>query len=162
MAFNVRGFNAAEIEPNNYEDIPAGTYVFIFGDASEKETKNGDGRYAELVGEVTEGDLQGRKFWERLNLDNPNEKAVEIAQRTLSSICRAAGKMVIDDTAELLDIPMMVTIKYVPKKNGQAGELEQRRSYKALGAEAATTATASRTATAGSGQAAAAKKPWQR
>jgi hypothetical protein len=43
---------------------------------------------------------------------------VEIAQRTLSAICHATGKMHVSDSEELHMIPMTIQVKIKPPKNG--------------------------------------------
>jgi hypothetical protein len=45
-------------------------------------------------------------IWSRLNLDNP--KAVEIARRDLSAICRAVGVLTPGDSSELHDLPLVL------------------------------------------------------
>jgi hypothetical protein len=49
---------------------------------------------------------------------NPNPTTVEIAQRTLSAICHATGKMHVSDSEELHLIPMTIQVKIRPPKNG--------------------------------------------
>ena len=84
----------------------------------EKTTKAQTGSYLNMVLEVIEGDKAGRKLFERLNLRNPNQTAVEIAERTLSSICRAVGVMLPRDSSDLHDKPMMAKVKVKPAKDG--------------------------------------------
>ena len=111
MAMDLGGFNAASIEPNvAYEPIPAGWYQVVITDSEEKPTKAMTGSYLQMTLEVIDGPHKGRKVFERLNLNNPNSTAVEIAQRTLSAICRATGVMTPRDSQELHDKPMMAKI----------------------------------------------------
>ena len=39
----------------------------------------GTGSYLNLTFEILDGNYKGRKVWSRLNLDNPNQQAVQIA-----------------------------------------------------------------------------------
>src|SRR5690348_3698715 len=48
-----------------------------------------------------EGEYSGRHLFDRLNLENQNPQTVEIAQRTLSAICHAIGKLNVNDSEEL-------------------------------------------------------------
>ncbi len=104
-------FNAASVAPATaFEAIPAGTYPAIITESEMKPTRRGDGEYLQLTLQIIDGEHSGRKLWDRLNLNNPNQTAVEIAQRTLSAICHAVGVMAPQDSAELHDIPMQVKV----------------------------------------------------
>src|SRR5690606_14954828 len=95
-------FDATNVAPSeDFSPIPVGEYSAHIVDSDVKPTKNNTGHYAELEFEVTAGEFKGRKVWARLNLDNPNPKAVEIAQRELSAICHAVGVLQVTDTQQL-------------------------------------------------------------
>lgn len=112
---DLSGFNAENVEPNAPRDpIPAGWYKAVIEATEEKPTKAQTGSYLQLKIQVIEGEHAGRKITDRLNLNNPNATAVEIAQRTLSSICRAVGVMTPRDSSDLMDKPMMVKVKVKP------------------------------------------------
>jgi len=109
---NLDNFNANDIEPtSDFEPIPAGKYLAVITDSEMKRTKSGTGHYLELVFQVIDGPYQGRLLWSRLNLDNPNTQAVQIAQGELSAICRAVGVMQPKDSLELHNLPLLVTVK---------------------------------------------------
>jgi hypothetical protein len=74
-----------------------------------------------------DGQAKGRRFWTMLNLWNSNPTAVEIAQRELSSICHACGKLRVADTEELHAIPMLVRLAV---KSDSYGEKNEVKSYK--------------------------------
>ncbi len=104
-------FNAASVAPATaFEAIPAGNYAVIITESAMKPTKRGDGEYLQLTLQIIDGEHSGRKLFDRLNLNNPNATAVDIAQRTLSAICHAVGVMQPQDSAELHDIPMQVKV----------------------------------------------------
>jgi hypothetical protein len=116
---DLHGFDANAIEPQqSLEPIPAGWYRAVITASEEKPTKAQTGSYLQMSVEVIEGQHQGRKVFERLNLNNPNQTAVEIAQRTLSSICRAVGVMTPRNSSDLHDKPFMVKVKVKPAENG--------------------------------------------
>jgi len=115
MSMNLSGFDAGTVDPTTtYEPIPAGWYKAVFTESEEKPTKAQTGSYLQLSAEIIEGEYQGRKLIERLNLNNPNSTAVEIAQRTLSAICRSIGVMTPRDSTDLHDKPFMVKVKVKP------------------------------------------------
>ena len=62
--------------------------------------------------------MQGRKIFDRLNLVNASAQTVEIAQRTLSAICHATGRLQVQDSAELHLIPMIADVTVMPPKHG--------------------------------------------
>ena len=109
---SLNGFNAEEVEPlGQYEPLPAGDYTAHATASEWRETKAGTGRYLQITWEILDDQGKGRRLWSRLNLENENEKAVEIAQRELSSICRAVGVLTPKDTSELLNRPLRCKIK---------------------------------------------------
>lgn len=107
-------------DPDNvqgeYTPIPPGEYLVHIIDSDMKPNSANTGSYLQLEIEILEGDSAGRKLTERLNLDNPNEKAVEIAQRTLNALCVAVGKLSISDSNELHGIPIVAVVKVDPAK----------------------------------------------
>ncbi len=85
---DLRGFNANTVEPmDSFDPIPAGEYLCVITASEEKPTKAGNGSYLQLEFEVIEGPYKGRKLWERLNLNNPNETTVKIA----GPLCRRSA-----------------------------------------------------------------------
>jgi len=116
---DLQGFNADEIEPNEPRDpIPAGWYKAVITESLERPTKAQTGSYLQMTLEIIDGELAGRKAFERLNLKNPNAQAVEIAQRSLSGICRAVGVPTPRTSQDLHDKPLMIKIKVTPARDG--------------------------------------------
>lgn len=150
-------FSAATVEPQQprtYEPLPKGDYEMIITDSTVKPTKAGDGHYIELVMQVISGEHSGRRHYERLNVDNPNKTAQDIAERALASLMHAVGKPDMTDTTELHDIPFVAVVD-IDRKDPTRNRI--------LGYEAALTAKpaapAARPAVAPA--AAAGKRPWQ-
>ena len=109
---NLHGFNASNVDPAvDFEPIPAGRYLAIITDSGMKPTKNGSGSFLELTFQVIDGPYKNRLLWARLNLDNPNKQAMEIARAQLSAVCRAVGVMQPKDSLELHNLPLQVTVK---------------------------------------------------
>ena len=138
------GFDANTVEPNAPREVlPAGWYKCVFTKSEEKPTKAQTGSYLQLSAEVIEGEHRGKSLTERLNLNNPNVTAVEIAQRTLSAICRAVGVMTPRNSDELHDKPLMVKVK-VKAAKGDYGDSNEIEDYEAvsLGGAAKTEAKA--------------------
>lgn len=112
-------FDATTVAPNKpLELLPPGRYVVQIVGSEMRPTKDGMGRLLWLELDVLEGQHAGRKLFDRLNLVNANPTTVEIAQRTLSAICHAVGKMQVDDSEQLHLIPLIADVKVQPPKNG--------------------------------------------
>ena len=109
-------FNAEEVEPlGSFEPLPIGEYTVIISASEMKDTKNKEGKYLQLVYDVVDdSEYRGRKLFDRLNLENKNATAKEIAQRALSSICRSVGVMHPKDSEELHDKPFVVKVGIRP------------------------------------------------
>jgi hypothetical protein len=119
---DLRGFDAQTVEPNDsFDPLPNGDYLCIITASEMKPTKAGDGAYLELEMQILEGQYQGRKLWDRLNLNNANETTVKIAKGALSAICRAVGVLQPKDSCELHDLPLLV--KVACKKRDDTDEL---------------------------------------
>ena len=154
---DLNGFNALEIEPaTSYEPLPADWYKVVITDSEEKPTKAMTGSYLQLTIEVIEGQHAGRKVFDRLNLDNPNSVAVQIAQSSLSSICRSINVNDPKDSIELRDKPLMVKLAVKPA-DGQYGASNDIKEYAATGGATASPAPAAAAAPGGT-----ATPPWKR
>lgn len=120
---NLNGFNASQVEPSqDFEPIPAGKYLAVIVESEMKSNKAGTGSYLQLTFQVVEGQYKSRLLWTRLNLDNPNATAVQIARAELSAICRAIGVMTPNDSVELHNLPLLISVKC--KKRPDTGELQ--------------------------------------
>jgi len=119
---DLRGFDANTVEPTgDYDPIPAGKYLAVITESEMKPTKSGSGSYLQLTFDIIDGPHKGRRLWARLNLDNPNPTAVAIAKAELSAICRAVGVFAPNDSIELHDIPLVITVKC--RKREDTGEI---------------------------------------
>jgi hypothetical protein len=156
-------FDAANHAPREAVDVlPDGQYIAIIEASEWKKTKKGDGAFLELTLQVVDGACKGRKVWDRLNLDNPNAVAVEIAQGTLSAICHATGVMKVSDSSQLHSVPMLVRVKVKAGENGPQNEIK---GYKKLGGGSASVVGAVgpvASATTASAPAAPAVAPWMK
>jgi hypothetical protein len=108
-------FDASSVEPNApLEPLPPGEYIARIVQSEMRVTKAGNGQLLWLDMEVLEGALKGRHLYDQLNLINPNPTAEEIAQRTLSAICHAVGKLQVADSEELHFQPLLVRVAVKP------------------------------------------------
>ena len=121
MSGNLSGFNAADVEPNEgFTPLPAGEYQAIISESEMKPTKDGQGKYLQMKLQILNGQHQNRTLFDRLNLVNKNDVAVQIAKGTLSSICRAVNVLTPNDSAELHNKPLTIIVKIKNDQNGNA------------------------------------------
>lgn len=156
-------FDANAVQPQeSFEPIPAGWYECMIVESEMKPTKSGTGQYLQLRLDVTEGQYANRVLFERLNLDNPNATAVEIAQRTLSAICHATGVLQPRDSSDLHNIPLSVKVSVRPAGNGYEANNDIK-GYESLGGvkQAAPAKQPAQAAAQPAAQSGATKKPWE-
>jgi hypothetical protein len=108
----LHGFDANQVEPLGvFDPIPAGKYPAVIIKSETKSTKAGTGSYLQLTFQIVDGQFKGRQLCARLNLDNPNAQAVQIARAELSAICRAVGVSRPNDSVELHNLPLVIHVK---------------------------------------------------
>lgn len=133
---DLSGFNPEEVDTgsgDSFEPLPAGWYPVVIIDSEEKETRAGNGSYLQLTLEVIDGEFKGRLLWARLNLNNPNPKAVEIAQRDLANICKAVGVMAPKDSSDLHYKPLAARVKIRPYEGEMRNEVSGFRGIRGAG-----------------------------
>jgi hypothetical protein len=128
-------FNAAEVEPSKPTAIlPAGWYQVVIDKTTNKTNKAMTGSYLELELVIVDGEYKGRRIWDRLNLDNPNQTAVDIAKASLSAICHAINVLTPQGPEDLKDKPLDVKLAIQPAK-GQYSESNVVKGYAPPGTE---------------------------
>jgi len=149
---NLGNFNADEYK-DDYAPLPAGRYTAMIVKSETQATKAGNGSYLKLEIDIVDGQFKGRKLFENLNLDNPNQQAVNIAKATLANICRAVGVLHPKDSSELHLKPMSVMVLVEPEKDGYPASNRVKR-WDAMESPSQTKAPAP--------AAASAAKPWEK
>ena len=126
------GFDATGIEPTtDFEPLPAAKYIAEVSNSDMRPNSKATGEFLWLEFTVLDGSFAGRKLWAQLNLVNPSQQAVEIAQRELSALCRAVGKLRVQDSIELHGIPLEINVKI--KSNQEYGPQNIIRGFKEIG-----------------------------
>ena len=121
----ILNFDASSVAPSAPLDaLPAGTYECCIVESGMFPTKSGNGSFLKLTFEVVSGEFAGRKLWARLNLDNPSKTAVEIARAELSAICHAVGVLTPQDSSELHNLPLLVTVKVRQLETGPVNDIK--------------------------------------
>lgn len=109
-------YNPSEVEASApAESVPAGEYKVQVISSELKETKAGNGSFIEMVYLITQGEHENYKIWDRFNVDNPNQQAVDIGLRQFKQLAEACGKPDCTDTEELHNKVFICTTG--PQKN---------------------------------------------
>lgn len=114
------GFDANAVpEDTKFAIIPAGRYPAVVTGVEWKPTKAMDGsEYLQIEVQIIDGTYRGRKLWDRFNLKNKNQVAVDIATRQLADLAVAIGRPKLTDETDLLDLPFIATLKIRPASGG--------------------------------------------
>lgn len=127
-------FDAEGIEPQkSFDPLPVGKYEVIVTNSDVKRTRDGGGSYIWLELTVCDGgQYNGRKIFTNITLTNSGPKAaqaIEIGQKQLSGLCHAAGKLKIDDTSELHDIPIIADLKIKKDTTGRYSDSNEVKAF---------------------------------
>ena len=132
-------FNATEVTPTTgFEPIPNGKYNAVITESDMKVTRSGSGNYLEFAYEIIDGEYKGRKLWSRHNVQNQNQKAMEIARKEVSAICHAVGVLQMHCTEELHNRPLKIVVR---STRNEAGDITNEiRGFESAGGVASQTA----------------------
>lgn len=126
-------FNAANVKPDEGRvAIPAGWYNAKITASEMKPTKDNEGSYLQIEATIIDGAHAGRKLFDRMNLANKSQVAVEIAQARLSAYCHATNVINLQHTTQLHEIPFTVKVRLKPA-DGQYDESNEISAVKAIG-----------------------------
>lgn len=140
--------NTVEGGDMEFTPIPQDEYLCHIIETAMIATKAGDGAYLKLTLEVLDGPYARRLVWDNLNLKNPKEQTVEIAQRSLKHLCEAVGLPFCHDSDELCFKPFIASIAISVDKNNRYPPSNRVKRYKARAGAAPPKAVAARSAEA--------------
>lgn len=134
-------FDARQVDPQqSFEPIPAGWYNMMIVESEMKPTSNGQGAYLQLSLKVVDGQYAGRQVFDRLNLQNQNPVAAEIAYKRLSAYCHATGVIQVQDSQQLHGIPLKARVSVRTDSTGQYDPSNEIKAVKHIKEETGTTA----------------------
>lgn len=154
-------FDINSVEKRDGQDftlIPAGNYLAQVVESDIQPLKSGNGKALVLVFQIIDGQFNGRKVWNRLNISHANPEAERIAQQQLRELCESLGITRMHDTAELHNKPCMIRLKIREDKSGQYAPQNEVAGYRPASASTAPVAAKAAAAPA----AGAAVPPWQK
>jgi hypothetical protein len=115
--------------------VPKGQYNAKIISSEIKTTKKATGQYVELVWEINgPSPHANRRIWQRINIVNEKETAVEIGKKELNMVVKACGLAQISDTSELhgRECKIDVTIEAGSNGYGDSNTIKYARSAKKL------------------------------
>ena len=116
MAQLIQAFNAQQFDPTQgVGGLPIGKHPVIVDSSEVKPNKENNGGYLQLNLKIIDGPQTGTVGAYRLNLYHSNQQTVEIAHRQLSAVCHVTGVFMLQDSAQLHNIPFIVEVG--PQKN---------------------------------------------
>ena len=152
-------FNAAEVQPSSFDAIPAGVYEAVIANSESKPMKSGNGMGFNFEFEIISSDHKGRKVFSWITFEHrTSPDAQRIGREQLSAICRAVGVTQLNDTTQLHNLPMMITVA-IDKNDPSRNVIK---AYKAKGGTGAATPAPAAGGTQGNGTATGGAAPWAR
>lgn len=116
-------FDANTVEPNaGMEPVPDGWYNVAIAETEMKPTSNGQGAFLQIKMSIIDGQFANKVIFTRLNLQNQNQQAVDIAYGELSAICHCVGVFQVQDSSQLHGIPFQVRVNVRPAGTGADGK----------------------------------------
>ena len=100
-------------ESSGFSSVPSGEYVVVCTASEEKANRKGNGHYIQNNYEIQGGEYAGETLIDRINHDNPNETARNIAFATLKALGNAIGKP-LTNTEELIGKRIIAVVKNQP------------------------------------------------
>lgn len=122
-------FDATNVNPTmSFDVLPPNWYAATIEDVDEKTTKAGDlaANFKFKIDETVHPEIGGRVLFSLLNLNHPNDKVREIAERELSAICHAVGVLHLKNTDALLCRKLAIKVTVKPAE----GQYEARNEVK--------------------------------
>jgi hypothetical protein len=111
-------YDLQNVKANDFEVIPPGDYPAIITECEEKPTKNNDGKRLNLKIQILDGKFQNRILFDGLNTENKSAIAQQIGRAQLKAICIAINNLNPKDSSEILNKPLMVTVKIGKDQDG--------------------------------------------
>lgn len=116
MAQLIQAFNAQQYDPTQgVGGLPIGKHPVVVDSSEVKPNKENNGGYLQLNLKIIDGPQTGTVGAYRLNLYHSNQQTVEIAHKQLSAVCHVTGVFMLQDSAQLHNIPFIVEVG--PQKN---------------------------------------------
>lgn len=108
-------FKANKDSKMGFDPLPAGWYIAEIVKSEYKANAAKTGHYLTCQFKViAPEDQKGKVVFNLLNLDNPNQQAVEIANKEFDVLCTACDVDEVEDSTELHGIPLGIRLTIDP------------------------------------------------
>lgn len=108
---SLTGLDLKNTKANDFDVIPAGDYPAIITKSESKPTKDGTGERLNLQLQILDGKFQNRTLFDGLNVKNKSAMCQQIGRGQLKAICIAVNVPDPDDSSELHNKPLMISVK---------------------------------------------------
>lgn len=116
--FGDQAFDRDSVEPiRDYGILPDGQYPSLIEVSEVQATKAKNGHFIFLEMNILEGEFKNQKIFDRINIDNPSEKCVEMGKRSLAALCYAADVQGFNDTSQLTNKIVIAHVKTKDDRN---------------------------------------------
>lgn len=125
---NMSWFDPRSQEPiQALEAIPTAWYDAMVTESKDVQTKDGKGVYLSIACTIINGEYKGRIIFEKFNVKNDSQQAMDFAFQCLTGLYNACGFFEpIKNSLQLHSIPIRIKVKRVPAQmklvNGVAEE----------------------------------------
>ena len=116
-------FDATQVAPSqSFDPLPPGWYAMRITECEMVESPTADAmvKLKFEIDETEHPEFHNRCVFQNLCINHPeSQKAREIANRSLSAICHAVGKLQVADTDDLLGLSLRVKLKVRPASTSE-------------------------------------------
>ena len=119
------------LETNSFDPLPDGWYPARVNKI-EQRTSGAGNTYLNFEYEIAEGDHSGRKVWDGFHLWHPSAQTVQISQRRISALFKAAGFSALGNPDDLQGVEVQVRVRVRAASNGYDPSNEVR-DYRSAG-----------------------------
>lgn len=114
--FNVDEYPEEQGPKKTYDDLPEGDYdVIVLKSDVVADTKMD--RVVKVTFKITNGAHKGRYIFQTYTIDSKTAEYQRGGRREFASLLRACGKKVVDDSKEIVGIPLTVMLGYRTAKS---------------------------------------------
>jgi len=108
---NLGGFKREDAPEDEFSPLAAGTYDVMICETGMHPYKSGNGEMLKVTYEVIGEKGKGRKIFDYMNLWHPtSEKSAKISWTQMGKILDAVGKVSVDDSDDLCNIPFAIDV----------------------------------------------------
>jgi len=114
---NLQQLFGQPIDPNtiapqdDFSAVPPGTYPVLVESAEIQQNKKGDGHFIKLVLGILDGQQRGRKIFDRIMIQHPDQTCLAIGMKAFGALGRAIGASTLTDTSQLLNQVVAVQVR---------------------------------------------------